>query len=51
MNDVVRQRIKYLVEHGELYPTDEQRENRKIWIMLGALALLQVFDTVLLVMR
>lgn len=43
MDDVIRQRIKYLVEHGELYPTsDAHKEHRRVWFAISALALLQI---------
>jgi hypothetical protein len=39
--EVVRQRIKFLVEHGELYPQQEQRahDKRISWAVLALLAL------------
>lgn len=46
MDDVIRQRIKYLVEHGEVYPTKQETsvQYRRIWIAITVLGLLQLID-------
>jgi hypothetical protein len=53
MDDVVKQRIKYLIEHGEVYPLKSEcrAESRKIWLVIGALAVLQAIDTLMLFVR
>lgn len=49
MNAVVKQRIKYLVEHGELYPTRDEAhvQYRRIWVAVGAIVLLQLATLVI----
>lgn len=44
MNDVVKQRIKYLVEHGELYPTRDETHTqyRRLWMAVSAIVALQI---------
>jgi len=42
--EVIRQRIKYLVEHGELYPQQEQRAHDKR--MQFAVIALLAFNTI-----
>ena len=52
MDDVIRQRIKYLVEHGELYPaSDAQSEHKKIWLAISALTALQFIELVVDLLR
>lgn len=44
--EVIRQRIKFLVQHGELYPQDEKRlPGRRLVIVVLALLALNTFET------
>ena len=50
MEDAVRQRIKYLVEHGELYPVEKHLERSLAVKLLGLLVALQIAQLLLLLM-
>ena len=49
-NEMVQQRIKYLVEHGELYPVERRRMDRRMVAVLGALVVMNGLQCVLLFM-
>lgn len=46
VEDAVRQRIKYLVEHGELYPAEKHLERSLACKLLGLIAFLQVVNLI-----
>lgn len=48
MNEMVQQRIKYLVEHGELYPQERRRMDRRLVAVLAVLVVMNVAECVLL---
>lgn len=44
MDDAVRQRIKYLIEHGELYPMEKPAEKSLFVKVTVVIVVLQFFD-------
>lgn len=50
VEQAVRQRIKYLIEHGELYPQEKPLERRLGLALLGTIAILQIIDLALKIM-
>jgi hypothetical protein len=51
-HEVVRQRIKYLIEHGELYPHDGQRLlGRRIVVVGLVLLALNAFESAAMVIK
>jgi hypothetical protein len=51
MEDAIRQRIKYLVEHGELYPTEKPLERAIAVRLMGAMVVLQLVDVVVTILK
>ena len=51
MQNVTQQRIKYLVEHGEVYPVEKPLERALGVKLLALIALLQLVDIVLTAIR
>jgi hypothetical protein len=47
VEDIVRQRIKFLIEHGELYPTERPAERSLVVRAVILILILQVVDIVL----
>lgn len=44
MEDTLRQRIKYLIEHGELYPVEKPAERNLFIKAVIVILVLQVID-------
>lgn len=51
MENATRQRIKYLVEHGELYPQEAPMAKSLAVKLLGLLAFLQVVEIAILLLK
>lgn len=51
MDELTRQRIKFLIETGEVYPDRCRRRDAIMWWALGALAVLQVVELLVVFLR
>lgn len=43
-NEMVQQRIKYLVEHGEVFPQERRRFDKRLAAALATIIALQIAD-------
>lgn len=49
--ETVKQRLQYLIEHGELYPQPKPLERRMGLALLGLIAALQAVDLLVQLLR
>lgn len=50
-SEMIQQRIKYLVEHGEVWPQERRRLDRRLVIVAAVVIAMNVVECILLVMR